>query len=92
MFSHRYSYVKQDDYFFDPTGSNLDAGVKFRVHPSYEPHNIETYGHFVGTGQRVYTILSLYDENFLDHPWGACDQEKERNLKLEFFRQYVTVR
>ena len=35
--------VKQDDYFFDPTGSNLDAGVKFRVHPSYRVVFLKCY-------------------------------------------------
>ena len=81
--------VKQDDYFFDPIGNNLDAGVKFRIHPSYEPPDIEIEGKYVGTGKKVYTVLSLQDENMLPNPWGACDPAKEQNVKLKFYSQYT---
>jgi len=43
----------------------------------------------VGTGQRVYTVLSLLDENKLPNPWGTCDPAREKTLKLDFYSQYT---
>ena len=79
--------VKQDDYFFDPTGNNLDAGIKYRIHAAYEPADIENFGYFVGTGQRVYNHISWTNESYLWKPWGICEPEKE--MELEFFSKYT---
>ena len=43
----------------------------------------------MGTGQRVYTVLSLLDENKLPNPWGTCDPAREKTLKLDFYSQYT---
>ena len=63
--------------------------MKFRIHPSYEPPDIEIEGKYVGTGKKVYTVLNLQDENMLPNPWGACDPAKEKNVKLKFYSQYT---
>lgn len=72
--------VNQDKYFFDPSGANLDAGIKFRVHAAYEPPEIENYGDFVGTGQRCYTTVQLKDETFYETPWGRCQRKMEIDI------------
>ena len=77
--------VKQDDYYFDPTGSNIDAGIKYEIHAGYEPPNIETSGHFVAAGQRVYNKVTLEEQNMLEKPWGM---HKDRFYKF-FIKVHV---
>ncbi|CAH1783640.1 unnamed protein product [Owenia fusiformis] len=65
-------------------GGNSEAGIKFLVHPQYEPPSVESEGYAVSPGFRAYAGIRYDELQNAVSPWGKCDPE----AKLKFYEKY----
>ncbi|XP_033116221.1 acid-sensing ion channel 5-like [Anneissia japonica] len=60
-------------------GANLEAGLKFLVHPQDSPPLVSTRGSAIGTGQHAFADVYVYESDNLEEPWGQCKKDQKLN-------------
>ncbi|XP_033116228.1 acid-sensing ion channel 5-like [Anneissia japonica] len=68
-------------------GGNLEAGLKFLVHPQDTPPLVSTRGSAIGTGQHAFADVYVYETDTLEEPWGQCKKDQ----KLNYYKTYSYV-
>ncbi|XP_033108980.1 acid-sensing ion channel 5-like [Anneissia japonica] len=77
--------VAQDEYTETiGLGANLEAGLKFLIHPQDTPPLVSTRGSAIGTGQHAFADVYLNEYDNLEEPWGQC----KRGQQLEYYKTY----
>ena len=75
--------VNNDNYVYDIMETNSNSGIKFVPHSPFEPPPIDSNYEVVGIGKRAYVTVSLFNETYLEAPWGHCDRQHEADYNTE---------
>ncbi|NP_001171936.1 amiloride sensitive cation channel-like protein [Saccoglossus kowalevskii] len=75
--------IQQSEYTESLYG-NIEAGIKFLVHPKEEPPQIGSQGYALHPGTRAFADIRQVRYISLEPPWGQCDN----NAALDYFTSY----